>query len=205
MVSSSRQLSNTECGLYLDGWPVFKSSCWPCDEVLGKPLISYCLCPPSSSGYLVEQESYIVVIGYSCSKVSKWRILPKGDETVLISNTRGLEECKWSVEEHEWISQWTHLNLKNKKKNEMHISQQISFLLRYNSDFCVVVIQRSMILTKAREQTRISYREFQIIETDFFSLSAWETTNMCSSFTRIMWYSLVTKLCILIILTSNAL
>ena len=42
-----------------------------CVEVLGKPLISRRLCPPSSDGYLVERESYIVMIGYSCSKVRK--------------------------------------------------------------------------------------------------------------------------------------
>ena len=30
---------------------------WPCVEVLSKPHISYCLCPPSSDGYLVERES----------------------------------------------------------------------------------------------------------------------------------------------------
>ena len=28
-----------------------------CVEALGKPLISRCLCPPSSDGYLVERES----------------------------------------------------------------------------------------------------------------------------------------------------
>ena len=28
-----------------------------CVEVLGKPFISRCLCPPSSDGYLVERES----------------------------------------------------------------------------------------------------------------------------------------------------
>ena len=28
-----------------------------CVKVLGKPLISRCLCPPSSDGYLVERES----------------------------------------------------------------------------------------------------------------------------------------------------
>ena len=28
----------------------------PCVEVLGKPFISCCLCPPSSDGYLVERK-----------------------------------------------------------------------------------------------------------------------------------------------------
>ena len=31
--------------------------CWSCVEVSGKLLISYCLCLPSSDGYLVEQEN----------------------------------------------------------------------------------------------------------------------------------------------------
>ena len=53
-----------------------------CVEVLGKRLISHCLCPPSSDGYPVEWESYIVMIGYSCSKVRKYWILPRGDKTV---------------------------------------------------------------------------------------------------------------------------
>ena len=34
----------------------FDSHCWSCVEVLGKLLISYCLCPPSSDGYLVKQK-----------------------------------------------------------------------------------------------------------------------------------------------------
>ena len=34
----------------------FDSQCWPCVEVSGKLLIPYCLCPPSSNGYLVERK-----------------------------------------------------------------------------------------------------------------------------------------------------
>ena len=38
------------------GW-VTESRCWPFVEVLGKPVISRRLCPPSSDGHLVERES----------------------------------------------------------------------------------------------------------------------------------------------------
>ena len=34
----------------------FNSHCWLCVEVLGKLLISYCICPPSSDGYLAERK-----------------------------------------------------------------------------------------------------------------------------------------------------
>ena len=69
----------------------FDSYCWSCVEVLGKLLIPYCLCPPSSDGYLVEWESYIMT-GYSCSRMCKCWILPRGDETVkrVCSDTRGV-------------------------------------------------------------------------------------------------------------------
>ena len=50
----SLKLSNAEPGQYLDGWRVLESCCWPCVEVLGMPLISCRLCPPSSDGYVVE-------------------------------------------------------------------------------------------------------------------------------------------------------
>ena len=56
-------------------WP------WSCVEVLGKPLISRCLCPPSSEWYLMERESWVVMIGCICSEVRKCWILPRGDET----------------------------------------------------------------------------------------------------------------------------
>ena len=48
----------------------FDSHCWSCVEVLVKLLISYRLCQTSRDGYLVEwkKKSYIVKIGYSCSK-----------------------------------------------------------------------------------------------------------------------------------------
>ena len=71
-----------KCLVYLDGLPLLESRCQQCVEVLGKPLISCYLCPPSSDGYLVERKSWIVMIGYSCSKVRKYWILPRGDETV---------------------------------------------------------------------------------------------------------------------------
>ena len=40
-------------------WP------WSCVKVLGKPFTSCHLCPPGSDVYLVERESWIVMIGYS--------------------------------------------------------------------------------------------------------------------------------------------
>ena len=50
--------------------------------------IPYCLCLPSSDGYLVEWESYIVMTGTSCSRMCKCWILPRGAETVKVcSNT----------------------------------------------------------------------------------------------------------------------
>ena len=63
---------------------ILVSCCQPCVEVSGKPLIhvSWRLCLPSSDGYLVEWESWIVMMGYSCSKVRKCWIIPRGNETV---------------------------------------------------------------------------------------------------------------------------
>ena len=58
MVISSRQITEVKqrrARLVL-GW-VTESRCQPSVEVLGKPLISRRLRPPSSDGYLVERES----------------------------------------------------------------------------------------------------------------------------------------------------
>ena len=41
----------------------FDSHCWSCVEVTGKLLISCCLCPPNSDGYLVEQIKLICNVG----------------------------------------------------------------------------------------------------------------------------------------------
>ena len=62
VVTSSRQITEVKqrrARLVL-GWVTARCSSHaprPCVEVLGKPLISRCLCPPSSDGYLVERES----------------------------------------------------------------------------------------------------------------------------------------------------
>ena len=40
----------------------FDSHYWPCVELVGKLLIPFCLCLPSSDGYLVEENS--VLSGY---------------------------------------------------------------------------------------------------------------------------------------------
>ena len=85
MVTSSHQIAEVmQCRARLVlGWvTAAESRCRPCVEVLGKPLISRRLCPPSSDGYLVERESWIVMTGFSCSKIRKCWILPRGDETV---------------------------------------------------------------------------------------------------------------------------
>ena len=60
----------------------FDSHSCTCVEVLSKLLIPYCLCLPSSDGYLVERESYIVMIGCSCSRMRKCWIPFRRDETV---------------------------------------------------------------------------------------------------------------------------
>ena len=46
----------------------FDSHCWSCVEASGKLLIPYCLCPPSSNGYLVERKKWKIVNGISCRK-----------------------------------------------------------------------------------------------------------------------------------------
>ena len=38
----------------------YDSHCWSCVKVLGKLLIPFCLCLPSSDGYLMEQESLAI-------------------------------------------------------------------------------------------------------------------------------------------------
>ena len=61
VVTSSRWITEVkQCRARLVlGWVTARCSVThrPCVEVLGKPLISRCLCPPSSDGYLVERES----------------------------------------------------------------------------------------------------------------------------------------------------
>ena len=74
--------------------PGFGSNGWPREEVFRKLLILYCLCPPSSDGYLVEQGSYIVMIGYSCSWMWKCLIPPEEMRVwkrCVTSNTRGVK------------------------------------------------------------------------------------------------------------------
>ena len=76
-------------------WPC----CWPCAEVLGKPLISRRLCPPSNDGYLVEWESYIAMIGYSCSKLHKFASAELSPEEMrLYKREFQYKGCKfWSL------------------------------------------------------------------------------------------------------------
>ena len=60
LVTSSRQITEVkQCRARLVlGWMTGAQVRWRlCVEVLGKPHTSYCLCPPSSDGYLVDQES----------------------------------------------------------------------------------------------------------------------------------------------------
>ena len=62
MVTSSRQITEVKqrrARLVL-GWVTTARVtllAMLCVKVLGKPLISHCLCPPSSDGYLVERET----------------------------------------------------------------------------------------------------------------------------------------------------
>ena len=49
----------------------FDSHCWSCVSVSCKRLISYCLCPPITDGYLVDckkKHTKIVMIDYSCAQ-----------------------------------------------------------------------------------------------------------------------------------------
>ena len=57
----------------------FDSHCWSCVEVSGKLLIPYCLCPPSSNGYLVERKTGKLCMVLAAENVQN---SPRGDETV---------------------------------------------------------------------------------------------------------------------------
>ena len=70
----------------------FDSHCWSCVEVSGKLLIPYCLCPPSSNGYLVESKIGKLWVALAAenalnSPQRRWDCIRES------SNTRGVD-CK---------------------------------------------------------------------------------------------------------------